>query len=72
MTIEYRRPLGLGQEFVSCINLRRDGARFIFEQDIYGLPDMQLATTAEVAVVCTENGRLTRGDILANAFAEYL
>ncbi len=72
VTIEYRRPLGLGQEFVSCINLRRDGARFIFEQDIYGLPDMQLATTAEVAVVCTENGRLTRGDILANAFAEYL
>lgn len=70
--IEYRRPLGLGQDFISCINLRRDGAKFIFDQDIYALPGNELAATAEVAVVCTENGRLTRGDILAEAFAEYL
>ena len=72
VNIEYRRSLGLGQDFVSCINLRRDGAKFIFEQDIYALPEEELATTAEVAVVCTENGRLTRGDVLAEAFADYL
>ncbi|MDE6099698.1 MAG: acyl-CoA thioesterase, partial [Paramuribaculum sp.] len=69
VTIEYLQPLGLGQEFLSCINLHRDGARFIFQQDIYALPDKRLATTAIVTVVCTENGRLTRGDILAQAFA---
>lgn len=72
VNIEYRRPLGLGQQFLSCINMRRDGARFIFEQDIYAMPSRQLATTAEVTVVCTEQGRLTRGDVLADAFADYL
>lgn len=38
VTIEYRQPLGLGQEFLSCINIRREGAKFIFDQDIYALP----------------------------------
>lgn len=70
--IEYRHSLGLGQEFLSCIDMRREGARFIFVQDIYTLPDLQLAATANVSVVCTEQGRLTRGDVLAEAFADYL
>ncbi len=72
VNIEYRQSLGLGQDFLSCINLRREGARFIFEQDIYALPGLQLAATAEIAVVCTENGRLTRGDVLAEAFSAYI
>lgn len=72
MNIEYLRPLGLGQDFLSCINLRREGARFVFEQDIYAMPSGELATTAQVSVVCTENGRLTRGDVLAEAFSDYL
>lgn len=72
VNIEYLRPLGLGQDFLSCINLRREGARFVFEQDIYAMPSGELATTAQVSVVCTENGRLTRGDVLAEAFADYL
>lgn len=72
VNIEYLRPLGLGQDFLSCINLRREGARFVFEQDIYAMPSGELATTAQVSVVCTENGRLTRGDVLAEAFSDYL
>ena len=72
VNIEFRRSLGLGQDFVSCIYMRRVGARFIFEQDIYALPGRRRAATAEVTVACTENGRRSRGDILAEAFAEYL
>lgn len=72
VNIEYLRPLGLGQDFLSCINLKREGARFVFEQDIYAMPSGELATTAQVSVVCTENGRLTRGDVLAEAFSDYL
>lgn len=72
VNIEYRHSLGLGQDFISCLNLRREGARFIFEQDIYALPGEELAARAEIAVVCTENGRLTRGDELADAFKQYL
>ena len=33
--IDYRTPLHLGERFLSCLNLTRKGARFIFIQDIY-------------------------------------
>ena len=72
VNITYLHPLGLGQEMVSKLALRREGARFIFVQDIFTLPDMQPVVKAEVTVVCLENGRLTRGDVLAEAFSEYL
>lgn len=70
--IQYLTPLGLGQEMVSKLNLRREGARFIFQQDIYASPSGDPVVKAEVTVVCLENGRLTRGDILAEAFRDFL
>lgn len=70
--IEYVRPLVFSEYMRSCLNFRREGARFIFEQDIYNHPAGELVTRAKVTVVCLENGRLSRGDILAEAFAEYL
>ena len=72
VNIAYLRPLGLGEEMVSKLALRREGARFVFIQDIYSLPDLQPVVKAEVSVVCLEGGRLSRGDVLAEAFAEYL
>ncbi|MCM1293236.1 MAG: acyl-CoA thioesterase [Bacteroides sp.] len=72
ITIKYLHPLGLGQEFVSCLSLRRCGARFVFVQDVYTLPDRTPVVEAECTVVCLEDGRLTRGDVLAEAFAYYL
>lgn len=72
VNIEYLHPLGLGQDMVSRLALRREGARFVFVQDIYTLPDELPVVRAEVTVVCLEHGRLTRGDVLAQAFADYL
>ena len=72
VNIEYLHPLGLGQDMVSRLALRREGARFVFVQDIYTLPEELPVVRAEVTVVCLEHGRLTRGDILAQAFADYL
>ena len=72
VNIEYLTPLGLGQEMLSCLSLERRGARFVFIQDIFRLPDMAPVTKAEVTVVCLENGRLTRGDILAERLAHVL
>ena len=37
--IQYLTPLTLGEDMESCLSLRREGARFIFVQDIYRLPD---------------------------------
>lgn len=72
VSIEYLRPLGLGEEMVSKLAMRRDGARFVFIQDIYSLPDLEPVVRAEVTVVCLEKGRLSRGEVLAEAFAKYL
>lgn len=72
VSIEYLRPLGLGEEMISKLALRREGARFIFVQDIYSFPEMLPVIKAEVTVVCLENGRLTKGDVLAEAFAAYI
>lgn len=69
--IEYIMPLGLGDEMVSKLNIAREGARFVFYQDIYNIKN-QLVAKAVVTCVCIENGRLTRGDVLAKAFEDYL
>lgn len=69
--IEYKKSLGLGDEMISCLNIRRKGPLYIFEQDIY-TPDWQPVTKAKVSLACLKNGVLTRGDELADAFADYL
>lgn len=71
VTIEYRTPLGLGQEFISKLSLDRRGPLFVFYQDLF-LPDGRPVVRATVEVACIENGRLTRGLPLVEAFAEYL
>ncbi len=70
--IDYLTPLRLGEEFLSRLSLHRRGARFVFAQEIFRLPDLAQVVKAEATIVCLEGGRLTRGDILAEAFAEQL
>lgn len=69
--IEYLTPLGLGDEMISKLNIYRKGARFIFQQDIYK-PDGTPVVKSIVTVACIENGRLGRGDLLAQKFEKYL
>ena len=69
--IEYLRPLGLGDSMVSRIALFRQGPMFVFRQDIF-TPEGEPVVHAMVDIVCLENGRLTRGERLAEAFAKYL
>ena len=69
--IEYLTPLGLGEEMISKLNISRKGARFIFQQDIYK-PDGTPVVKSIVTVACLENGRLGRGDSLAQKFEKYL
>lgn len=66
--VDYRSSLGLGDRLVSRLTLQREGARFLFHQQIYKLPDRQLCVDAMATIVCLENGRLSRGDILAEKF----
>lgn len=70
--IEYLNSLTMGDTMTSCLNMRREGARFIFDQDIYNASTGAPVVKAKVTVVCLQDGRLSRGDILADAFAAYL
>ncbi|MDE6824844.1 MAG: acyl-CoA thioesterase [Duncaniella sp.] len=70
--IEYLSSLTLGETMTSRLSMKREGARFIFVQDIYNAATDAHVVHALVTVVCLENGRLSRGDLLADAFREYL
>lgn len=65
--IEYHTPLRLGETMVSKLWLERQGARFLFHQDIYA-PSGAPAVNAVVSIVSLEGGRLSRGERLAEAF----
>lgn len=69
--IRYRRSLGLGDSMISKLALERQGPVFRFRQDIY-TPSGEAVVTASVDIVSFENGRISRGDRLAEVFARYL
>ena len=72
ITISYKNSLRGGEEFISCLNMKRQGVRYVFLQDIYRKSDMKLCITAEVHCVCVVNGVLSRGEEVEPVFARYL
>jgi len=71
MEIDYCTPLRSGDVMLSRLWVEREGARFIFHQDIYNKGNGQLVVRAVVTIVCLENGRINRGDQLAARLAQY-
>ena len=66
LEIEYRSSLCGGDLAKSCLWVERKGPRFIFHQDIFRWPDMTTPVTSAVAtVVATRDGKVLRGDELA-------
>ena len=70
--IEYISSLTLGDTMISRLRMHREGACFIFRQDIFNALNEAPVVRATVTIVCLEDGRLSRGDTLAEAFARYL
>jgi acyl-CoA thioester hydrolase len=60
--IKFKHALRSGDHFLSCLNLKREGVKLVFEQHIYRMSDMALAATGKVETVIVENGKLTRGE----------
>ena len=69
--IDYRVSLKSGDRFVSMLSLVRRGAKVIFFQEIYRLPDRKLCIKAVVENVIVKDGKLTRGDEFDFYFANY-
>ena len=71
LEVDYFTPLRSGDSFISCINLERKGARFIFSQDLYK-PSGEPVIKALVTIVALKDGKLSKGDEIAEAFIKYL
>lgn len=63
--IQYRLPIQNGETFRSCLNLHREGARYVYTQD-FRRETGELCMRARVDVVVGDHGRLTRGDLFAD------
>ena len=72
MEIDYRLSLHSGDVMLSRLWIERKGPRFIFHQDIFNKETGELVVAAVVTIVNMENGRINRGDELADRIAKYL
>lgn len=68
---DYKTPLKADDSFVSCLNLRRKGAKFLFYQDIFRA-DGTPVLSAVVTIASLKDMRLSRGDELAAFFKDYI
>jgi acyl-CoA thioester hydrolase len=60
--IRYRHSLRGGDSFRSCLNMRKEGPKWVFYQDLYRVSDGVLMAEGQIDSVIVENGRLTRGE----------
>lgn len=63
--INYKNSLKGGDIFVCKLYMKREGIRFVFYQDIFRKSDNVLCADAKVTTVCTNNGKIVRGDEFA-------
>lgn len=58
INVQYKTPLTSDTEFDSCLNVRKEGVKYVFYQDIYRVKDEKLCVRATVEAVAVVNGRL--------------
>src|SRR3712207_5237311 len=68
MQLKYKTPLRGDDEFISCMNLRKEGLRYIFSHDIYRASDEALCFHADVELVTLIQGRLGLSEDYDRAF----
>lgn len=58
MNLQYKSPLRSDDVFISRLGVRKEGLRYVFNQDIFRKSDNRLCFRATVELVCLINGRL--------------
>ena len=58
ISLTYKTPLRGGDEFISRLNVKKEGIRYVFYQDIYRASDEKLCVKAVVECVCVISGKL--------------
>lgn len=72
MNMQFKIPLRCDDEFISRLALRKEGIRYVFNQDIFRASDKRLCFRSTVELVCLVNGRLGQSPEYDAAFASYL
>lgn len=72
LNMAFKQPLRSGDEFISRLALRKDGLRYVFQQDIYRYPDEKPVIKAMVDAVCVVNGKLSDTSALDPYFKDLL
>ena len=75
ITMAFKVPLRSGDEFLSKLNLRKDGIKYVFEQDVFKIEDdgnLRLSLRAEVETVAVINGLLSHCEIFDKVCAPYI
>ena len=72
LNMTFKQPLRSGDEFISRLALRKDGLRYVFQQDIYRYPDEKPVIKATVDAVCVVNGKLSDTSALDPYFKDLL
>lgn len=72
ISMSFKTPLHSGDEFVCKLGLRKEGIKYIFNQDIYRATDDKLVLKGIVEAVCLVNGKLDTCPQLDRLFAPYL
>lgn len=70
--VDYKTPLKSGDTMESKLWLENQGVRFIFHQDIFNKATKQPVVNAVASIVCLKNGKINRGEKLAEIFKEFL
>jgi len=58
MNLQFKTPLRSDDEMLSCLNVRKEGLRYVFLQDIYRASDNKLCFRAQTDIVCLVDGRM--------------
>lgn len=58
MTLQYKVPLRCDDEFISRLNVSKEGIRYVFHQGIFRASDEKLCLRATVELVGMKDGRL--------------
>ena len=82
MQLQYKVPLRPDDEFISRLNLTKEGIKYVFHQDIYRASDEPLGSAAspreelcfrgKIELVCLVNGRLGNSADYDAAFEKFI
>ena len=70
VNMQYKASLTPDVDFLSCLNVVKEGVKYVFTQDIYRLPDMKLCVRGKVETVTVVNGKLAESPEMDAMFVE--